>query len=55
MDQSEEMALIRQKMIIAREFDLEAEVVYHALLEMKRNVAITPLMALSAGCDEFDI
>jgi hypothetical protein len=51
----EELESIRKKLLIAQEFGLVAEVVYQALIEMKHNVAITPLIAVNAGCHEFEV
>jgi hypothetical protein len=39
----------------AKEQNLETEVVYYALKEMRFNNAITPVMAMMSACKEYEI
>ena len=39
----------------AKEHNLETEIIYYALKEMRFNNTITPVMAMKSACGEFDI
>ena len=54
-EESEEMEEIFKLWEKAKEHNLETEIIYYALKEMKENNSITPVMAMMSACREFDI